>query len=726
MVRRQIQRRGELRIMPVNVARSSSAQDIALTHAQENQIDIRSKSHHGFETFFPVSTWLSRPRAITHIRRHSHLKQYHMASNFFIDFVQSVISHGDNKKITIWNFYNAPTGSIGAGEDLATDLGCPGTPCFVGGDFNLRHPIWDSSATFTLRLYTDLIDWYEIKGLRLLNLIGIPIHDRCGTIDLAFYLEDSAYCENRPHLHSTSDHETFVTTIHWDFSSKKQAKLIYKDLDQKIFVRLLGNNHRPSSISSRDDLETEARAIIETIHTSLVGACHRNRSLNHGTPWLNEDCRSALYAYRRLRREGHGILEDFSLKNVCARLVTGHVRRLCNITRGISPGLLRQSTLFYRAETWYGSQTSQWALNQVQLAINRAVRAVVPVYKTFPIPVLLRETVWGLANAWLDRIHDRLVVRIAVADPLRRRWNSEQFNWIGATGRETGFSFFEHWTRFPSPLDFVVYSDGSIDESGMAGAGYCVYRGSQELLYRRIPLGRNSQVYDAEVLEVVSELRTACFHWMARFARNVFFCLDNDEAAIRLHTDSPTPSRSTRIQEFQSLRRKRPEREISAATDSDKRLRSRYFAISLWNWPPSTLTYIFGGLQYPIPTIAYTKNSPQALRDLEKVPQEAMRTLNGPNTSIPKLPKEQPDDRLSLRLLNKNSLRLYSGFALLPYIKSKLGADKELITNILQTKIGSALCPSKKNTKNLKEKIAARKVFPWTSYRLPNAWNHWC
>ncbi|POS86087.1 hypothetical protein EPUL_004239 [Erysiphe pulchra] len=33
-----------------------------------------------------------------------------------------------------------------------------------------------------------------------------------------------------------------------------------------------------------------------------------------------------------------------------------------------------------------------------------------------------------------------------------------------------------------------------------------------------------------------------------------FFCLDNEEAAIRLHTDSPTPSSSTRIQEFQSLR----------------------------------------------------------------------------------------------------------------------------------------------------------------------------
>ena len=75
-----------------------------------------------------------------------------------------------------------------------------------------------------------------------------------------------------------------------------------------------------------------------------------------------------------------GILFDrkLSFKNhvrfACqrARVVTDHVRRLCNTTRGACPGLLRQAvqgcafaTLFYGAETWYGPQTSKWALNQV-------------------------------------------------------------------------------------------------------------------------------------------------------------------------------------------------------------------------------------------------------------------------------------------------------------------------------------------------------------------------
>ncbi|POS84625.1 hypothetical protein EPUL_005528 [Erysiphe pulchra] len=41
--------------------------------------------------------------------------------------------------------------------------------------------------------------------------------------------------------------------------------------------------------------------------------------------------------------------------------------------------------------------------------------------------------------------------------------------------------------------------------------------------------------------------------------------------------------------------------------------------------------------------------------------------------------KEHADDRLFLRLSNDNSLRAYSGFALLDYIKSELGSDKDLI-----------------------------------------------
>ncbi|KAI1005512.1 hypothetical protein K3495_g2707 [Podosphaera aphanis] len=193
-----------------------------------------------------------------------------------------------------------------------------------------------------------------------------------------------------------------------------------------------------------------------------------------------------------------------------SRAVTHHVRRISNTTRDASPSLLRQAvqgcafaTLFYAAETWYSPQTSQWALNQVQTAINWAARAVLPVYKTLPIPALLRETGWGPVNAWLNRIHDRLAVRITASDPghpLCHRWNSSHFAWIrrrqklelstdtyrppwiqidreslalqvGASGRLNGLDSYERWARERNSLDLTVFSDGSVKKAGKAGAG---------------------------------------------------------------------------------------------------------------------------------------------------------------------------------------------------------------------------------------------------------------
>lgn len=86
----------------------------------------------------------------------------------------------------------------------------------------------------------------------------------------------------------------------------------------------------------------------------------------------------------------------------------------------------------------------------------------------------------------------------------------------GATGRDISLALYNRWARFLSPIDFIVYSDGSLDENGIVGAGYCVYQGSQEIMYEKIPLGRNAQVYDTEVIGPVAGLRSACLHWMAR------------------------------------------------------------------------------------------------------------------------------------------------------------------------------------------------------------------
>ncbi|KHJ31896.1 hypothetical protein EV44_g4314 [Erysiphe necator] len=101
-----------------------------------------------------------------------------------------------------------------------------------------------------------------------------------------------------------------------------------------------------------------------------------------------------------------------------------------------------------------------------------------------------------------------------------------------------------------SPLDLTVYSDGSSDNAGKAGAGYSIYCGTQEIVDNWIPLGNTVEVYDAEIIGAVEGLRAACSHIMVRFATKVAVCLDNEEAALRLHTSSLTPSSSREITEF--------------------------------------------------------------------------------------------------------------------------------------------------------------------------------
>ena len=98
------------------------------------------------------------------------------------------------------------------------------------------------------------------------------------------------------------------------------------------------------------------------------------------------------------------------------------------------------------------------------------------------------------------------------------------------------------------------------------------------------------------------------------------------------------------------------------------------------NYPPSPTTEKTHGKR---PTRNYANavknNSPSTSAPTKTTAQ---------NLAAPKHAKEQSDDRLFLRLSEDNPLRKYSGFALLGYIKSKLGSDKELINNVLPTKTG--------------------------------------
>ncbi|POS82574.1 hypothetical protein EPUL_004059, partial [Erysiphe pulchra] len=143
---------------------------------------------------------------------------------------------------------------------------------------------------------------------------------------------------------------------------------------------------------------------------------------------------------------------------------------------------------------------------QIQGAINRAAQASLPVYKTTPVAALLRETKWGPVTAWLEEFNDR------------------------AVGRTEGLDKYKEWVE-------------SSEIGWKYGGGVLHYRGPYtEIASGKISLWRTVQIYDAELIGATEGLKAATNHILLKFATNVAVCLDNEEAAIRLHTGNLTPS----------------------------------------------------------------------------------------------------------------------------------------------------------------------------------------
>ncbi|POS86653.1 hypothetical protein EPUL_001479, partial [Erysiphe pulchra] len=266
-----------LRMMQVNVGRSSSAHDIALALANENSIDI----------LLPQEPWiftdLSIRKSKAHLSRHSHhslsgihgpvnarLKPQQETTDLSRDILQITIFKGDHRRAPIWNFYN-----VSAGADEA----------------------------------------YSSLDLILLNPRNSSTHNRGGIIDLVFCMVENARCEVRKDLHTTSDHLTLDTTVRIEKLEKSKGKPRYKDLDNELFLRLLSSSRNAPRLTSAIELKIETSLLIQDIQIALTGACVKIRPQNGDTPWWNSECQRAVLAYRRARRSGTIVLEKKELRD---------------------------------------------------------------------------------------------------------------------------------------------------------------------------------------------------------------------------------------------------------------------------------------------------------------------------------------------------------------------------------------------------------------------------
>jgi hypothetical protein len=79
-----------------------------------------------------------------------------------------------------------------------------------------------------------------------------------------------------------------------------------------------------------------------------------------------------------------------------------------------------------------------------------------------------------------------------------------------------------------------VFTDGSKLPNGMAGAGFALYQTGRLCLQPSFSLGPNKEVFDAEAEAALAGINAAMQYHTARFATDLWVCLDKLEVATRL------------------------------------------------------------------------------------------------------------------------------------------------------------------------------------------------
>lgn len=289
-------------------------------------------------------------------------------------------------------------------------------------------------------------------------------------------------------------------------------------------------------------------------------------------------------------------------------LKVGHaLSSLGNTVRGAPLHLVRQAALacvlpiaYYGAESWWPGRFRQGARarisNRVEFTLHRldkvvftCARAILSVYRTTPTSALLRESGLRPSEIALDGRAAVATARLRRLDsyhPLLRRANRiltqrrpssrfarrvlslpecEQINpiasppWTPLETREVAISrigspngtckevakqnFLVFLQSIPSQ-DIVLYSDGSKQQNGAAGAGFVAYQGGLQILRHSIPLGVGVEIFDAEARGALEGAKAAIGSPTTKFATNLWVCLDNLEVALHLLSPFPGSSQS--------------------------------------------------------------------------------------------------------------------------------------------------------------------------------------
>ncbi|KAI0991825.1 hypothetical protein K3495_g16362, partial [Podosphaera aphanis] len=245
---------------------------------------------------------------------------------------------------------------------------------------------------------------------------------------------------------------------------------------------------------------------------------------------------------------------------------------------------------YYGSEAWWPGRSRQGTQGRISNRVDSllqlldkvvltSARAILPVYRTTPTAALHRESGLPPSEIALNGRTTAATVRLRHLDPrhplLRRAGKiislnrptsrfarrvlalpqAEQINlialppWAPREGREEAYArvggpcgaskeiakqaFNSFISSIPSG-DIMLFTDGSKQSDGFAGAGCVAYQGGIQILQKSIPLGKGVEVFDAEAMAALAGARLALELPTTKFATNLWIFLDNLEVATRI------------------------------------------------------------------------------------------------------------------------------------------------------------------------------------------------
>lgn len=218
--------------------------------------------------------------------------------------------------MTLMNLYNAPPGSVDAGEGLKHLLSqtLPTRPCLVAGDFNLHHSSWQTN-TINSAGAEHFLQWVDHQGMTLMLEPNTPTHDN-NTIDLTWANGPlvclGTHTEPAPGFPVLADHIALSTTVHWHptNNTKPVPPLQMATLQEDIFHSVI---HKKATALGKPppaqlDLTPEAldhytSAITQAITNALEASTKRAHAHPSGHRWWNKDCQDTVVVLQRVSRD---------------------------------------------------------------------------------------------------------------------------------------------------------------------------------------------------------------------------------------------------------------------------------------------------------------------------------------------------------------------------------------------------------------------------------------